>query len=72
MPHVARIAAEGLELLDELEATIQPLLALWAQLTEQLAEVDAELVNHDKGLQVEEVRRLQREALCSRYGPPKK
>ena len=34
----------ALELPTELEATIQPLLALWAQLTEQLAEIDAELV----------------------------
>ena len=34
----------ALELPDELEVTIQPLLALWAQLTEQLAEIDAALV----------------------------
>ena len=34
----------ALELPDELEATIHPLLAVWAQLTEQLAEIDAELV----------------------------
>ena len=34
----------ALELPDELEATIQPLLAVWAQLTEQLAEIDAALV----------------------------
>ena len=33
----------ALELPDQLEATIQPLLALWAELTEQLAEIDAAL-----------------------------
>ena len=34
----------ALDLSAELEATLQPLLALWAQLTEQLAEIDAALV----------------------------
>ena len=34
----------ALELPNELQATIQPLLALWEQLTEQLADADAQLV----------------------------